>query len=373
MLMRGQVEPPPPCNAISLADVEDLRANRSSEARAAFASKFAHQYDHLVAGATRPLANAILELLVRDLEQKVRQTLAESVAVSAKLPPAIASRLARDEIDVARPVLERSPVLSDDELGEIVRTHAMQYALAVAGRSQLSEQLGEALASTGEPEVVARLVGNVGAQLSKRTLKQIIHDYREERRVQDPLIRRPALPYELVDELVGVIGERLEWELVRERRMGAEEAHQLLAAIRDQATLQIVTRSHGEDSREPDLKRKHDAGELGSEEVLGFLRDGQIGRVEAALALLADTEILRVRQLLYGLDKRGMAALCARAGFATPHYVVLRMTLDLAERGVDGSRNGDGEGYGIETVHFVQNQYEGMLADPAAVDEWFAD
>ena len=93
---------------------------------------------------------------------------------------------------VARPVLERSPVLGDAELGEIVRTHAMQYALAVAGREHLSEFLSDTLAETGDAEVVARLVGNAGAQISVATLQRVAADYREDAGVQERLIRRPG-------------------------------------------------------------------------------------------------------------------------------------------------------------------------------------
>ena len=73
---------------------------------------------------------------------------------------------------------------------------------------------------------------------------------------------------------------------------------------------------------------------------MAFLRDGAIAKVEAGLALLADIDVPRVRQLLYGMDKRGLAALCARAGFGAPHYIAIRMALDLAEQGMEGADPG---------------------------------
>ena len=149
---------------LSVADVHELRSNPSVGARAALAAKFGRQYDSLVEAETRPLAEAVLQLLVKDLEKSVRQTLAETLAASPHLPHEVATRLARDDIDVARPVLERSPVLSDEDLVEIVRTHTMQYALAVAGREHLSEYLSGSLAETGAAEVVARLIGNAGCR-----------------------------------------------------------------------------------------------------------------------------------------------------------------------------------------------------------------
>ena len=52
-----------------------------------------------------------------------------------------AERLARDEVEVAIPILERSPVLSEAVLTDIVRTNAMQYALAVAGALGVAHML----------------------------------------------------------------------------------------------------------------------------------------------------------------------------------------------------------------------------------------
>jgi uncharacterized protein (DUF2336 family) len=362
--------PAPAEPRLSPADVQALRDDPSPEARATLAAKFGRQYDNLAEGETRSLAEAVLQLLVRDLELKVRQTLAEALAASPKLPPEIASRLAHDDIDVARPVLEQSPVLSDAELGEIVRTHAMQYALAVAGREHLSEFLSDLLAEAGDAEVVARLVGNAGAQISLATLQRVAADYREDAGVQERLIRRPALPYELVDHLVEVIGERLEWDLVRKRRMSAEEARQLMAATRERATLSIVAREHGERSTERELRSRFSEGGLGPEEVLGFLRNGEVGRVEASFVLLADIDLARARQLLYGMDKRGLAAMCARAGFGTPHYAALRMTLDLAEQGLKG--DAPEVSYAEETMCFIQQQYERIQADPQLIAQWLS-
>lgn len=367
-LVQGIARPAPAEPRLSPADVQALRSDSSPEARATLAAKFGRQYDSLAEGETRSLAEAVLQLLVRDLELKVRQTLAEALAASPKLPAEVASRLAHDDIDVARPVLEQSPVLSDAELAEIVRTHAMQYALAVAGREHLSELLSDALAEAGDAEVVARLVGNAGAQISLATLRRVAADYREDAGVQERLIRRPALPYELVDHLVEVIGERLEWDLVRKRRMSAEEARQLMAATRERATLSIVAREHGERSTERELRSRFSDGGLGPEEVLGFLRNGEVGRVEASFVLLADIDLARARQLLYGMDKRGLAAMCARAGFGTPHYAALRMTLDLAEQGLKG--DAPEVSYAEETMCFIQQQYERIQADPQLIAQW---
>jgi uncharacterized protein (DUF2336 family) len=355
---------------LSLADVQAVQDDRSPAARAALAGKFGRQYDHLVEGHTRPLAEPVLELLVKDAETKVRQALAEAAAASANLPHGIARRLARDDLEVAVPILARSPVLTDDDLTEIVRTHAAPYALAAAGRERLSQSLSDVLADTNEAEVVAVLTGNPGAELSVATLLRIADDYGADRAIQDHLIRRQALPYELVDQLLAALGQRLEWELIRQRRIDKAEARQLMAAARDRAALSSVAREHEERSIERELRHRFTAGDLGPEDLVRFLRDGELTRLEAGLALLADLNLLRVRELMYGINKRGFAALCARAGFGAPHYIAMRMALDLAEQGFESAEAEST--YASEAIASVQQQYDQIRSDRAQMSACLA-
>ena len=211
-----------------------------------------------------------------------------------------------------------------------------------------------------------RLVGNAGAVLSAKTAQRIAEDFRTDRDLQSRLVRRPALPFELVDQLVAEIGARLEWDLVQQRRIAAAEAQQLMRAVRDTATLSIVARDRGERGLERVLHQRMLDGELDPEVVLGYLRDGEVRAFESALALLAGIDPDRARRLLYSIDRRYAAALCVRASFGTAHYATLRMALDLAEKGVES--HGREVEYPADTLQFIQQQYEAMRADPGLVE-----
>ena len=87
-----------------------------------------------------------------------------------------------------------------------------------------------------------------------------------------------------------------------------------------------------------------------------FLRDGDIASLEIGLALHARLEPNQVRHLLYHADRRHLAALCIAAGFATPHYITLRMALEIAEEAMAPARRTSG--YSSETIRFLQVQYE---------------
>lgn len=346
---------------LTAADVDALQRDRSTEARASVAAKFGRQFDDLAGSSQQGLALAVLELLVRDVAKEVRQTLAQAVAASANLPPETALRLARDEAEVACPILERSPVLSDEALIGAVRTNVLQYALAVAGRERLAEAVGAALVETGEKQVVVKLLGNAGALLSHRALDQVVRDYSGDRDVEARLVRRPELPHEIVERIVELVGERLEWELVRTRRMSADEARTIMGAVRDRAAIGFTAREHSDRPLTQRLRQRFEAGALTHEDQLRFLKDGDVAALELGLAIHARLEPSDVRKLLYHPDRRHMAALCVAAGFAAPHYVMLRMALDLAEATLEGS--GKGAVYKADTIRFLQVQYEQLARD----------
>ena len=346
---------------LGAADVVTLQRDRSPQARAQVAAKFGRQFDELCGGSDRAVADAVLELLVRDLAVEVRQALASTVAASALLPVHIAQQLAADRIEIASPILEQSPVLSDEDLVRVVRTNAMQYALAVAGRQGLSERVSEALVDTGEAAVVARLVENGGASLSQTTMARVIQDFRDNEQIHGRVIRRPELPHELVEQLIGVMGERLEWQLIRERRMPAEEARALMHAVRERAAISFTARAHADGKLQQHLLAEFSTGRLDHERLLRFLRDGDIAGLEIGLALHARLEPNQVRRLLYHADRRHLAALCIAAGFATLHYITLRMAMEIAEEAM--TPRAANKGYSSETVRFLQVQYERLRGD----------
>jgi uncharacterized protein (DUF2336 family) len=307
---------------------------------------------------------------VKDAEPKVRQALAEGVAASPNLPHEVAVRLASDDLEVSRPVLEQSPVLSDADLAQIVRTQGAPQALAVAGRGRLSEALSDLLVDTNEPGVAAALIGNRGAALSSATFARLEETHRNDPVIRDGLMRRPDLPYAMVDRLLVAIGERLGWPVLRGRRMTKAEARQLVGALRDRATLAIDAGGHSEPAIERELSHRATRKELGPEDVLAFVRDGEIGRVEVGLALLAGVDHARAHKLLHAADRRGLAALCARAGFGAPHYVALRMALELAEQEVEGA---DPEtAYPPDTISAIQKEYDLIRGNRSQIAFWFA-
>lgn len=362
MLQRSAAIPVPvQVVPLGLADVQSLQADPSPENRALIARKLGQGYGSLARQGDQRLANAVLQLLMRDIAVAVRAALAEAVAAAPELPRAVAGQLAQDDLEVARPILERSPVLTDEDLTRIVRTNAMQYALAVAGRERISESVAHALVETGQEAVVVRLVANLGARLSTETMGRVVADFGSSSEVQDRLVRRPELPYELVEQLVGLIGDKLEWDLVRQRSLSSDHAKWLAKDVRERSAINLTARAHGDQRNAAYWRHRAMEGGLAHEDLLALLRDGDVAGFEEALAAKADLPASRVRRLLYDADRRHLAALCLKADFPTAHYVMVRTAIDMAEEAL--SENQGRTAWSSEAVRFMQDQYERLRRD----------
>lgn len=360
----------PDLNAVKITpeDIKQLQSNPSPETRSGFAGKFGQQYDDFVINGSEKFATSILEFLAKDIDATVRQALAESIAESPNLPSDLAADLACDDIEIARPILERSPVLQDGRLAEIVLSHTMQYALAVAGRDAISEGLATALIDSDEPDVIMRLINNDGAQISDQALCLLAKTYHDDDEIQDRLAKRPGLPPEVVDQLLNTIGEKLEWDLVKDRSMDPEEARRLVSATKDRTAARLAKKQQAEKATLRSMHERMAAGDLTALDILGFLRDCDVERFEASLSTMAGIDSVKTRHLLYNMDKRCVAVLCLRAGLGTPQYMAVRMALDLADKRVTEAHASRFK-YATDTVRFVQQQYDRIRIDKKLISQ----
>ncbi len=354
---------------LSLDDINALKSDGGEEVRASIAAKFAVQYDRLNHGKSRKLTDDILQLFSRDRSKKVRLRFAEEIKSSRHLPPAVAALLAHDDLEIAAHLLEASPVLSDMELQGIIQKMPEPYALAIAGRKPLNAAVVELLIEhKGTTRVVSRLVENGEADLSEATLDWIFDWGQANPMISECLKRRPNLPFEVTQKHVTALGQQLKWNAITQKAMTKGEAAQLLGQICGSARHQLPRDSKRLNQLLHNLKRRHDAGTLTPCDIIGFLRDRNIDLVEFSLVVAAKLDLRRIRNLLYGGDKRGLTALCLRAGFTTSEYLAFRMALGLVELAT--TVNEETVTYNPVTAEFAKAQFEEMRGRPEQINAW---
>ena len=116
----------------------------------------------------------VLCQLAEFVEIEARAHVAKILAKLDRAPGTVVVKLANDDIEVARPLLQFSNVLSDDDLIDIITHQSEQHREAIASRFAVPDRVGEAIVDHGQTSSVVRLVRNANAQLHKATLEKLV-------------------------------------------------------------------------------------------------------------------------------------------------------------------------------------------------------
>jgi len=151
--------------------------------------------------AQRCAAEDAFRVALYDGEPLVRCVLADSLKRLVDIPRDIIRKLAHDEAQVARPILQHSPALNDDDLIRAAREGGRSHCLAITERSSVSTRVAEALYELRDPIILRRLLANDGASLPEGMLHAILSGFGTLPGVVETMARRRLLPLSIVDRL----------------------------------------------------------------------------------------------------------------------------------------------------------------------------
>ena len=269
----------------------------------------------------RALSDKVLHTLARDQAVKVRQIVAEALKDSVHAPLAVIQKLARDmEIQVAGPILEHSPLLTDEDLLEIIAAGPIRGALnAIAKRRQLSDTLsdGVAIAALANPGVesnsVRRLLQNRSAQIREDTLDRILDQASRVPAWHEPLVQRPTLPMKAIKRLAAFVGRSLLEALQQRPDLDAATAKDVAKAV------QRRLEAEGAGAEAPPV---------GEEAIAAAIGAGKRDAIAAALARDAKLPAGVVSAILASKSAKAVTALAWRANL--PMRQALQLQLRIA-------------------------------------------
>jgi uncharacterized protein (DUF2336 family) len=301
---------PPHANRL-LADDDE------GDVRAELARKIGRLLPNLPADASekmRALTIETIEKLAQDQLVRVRRILAEEIKTLDCLPKRIVERLARDVEEVAAPILEYSPLLSDADLVEIISSAQARFALtAIAKRRPLSANVSEAIAEALDVPAVSQLLFNSDAKIRAQTLDKIIEHGSRIKEWHLPLVLRNDLSQRAIRRLAGFVSAALLGQLCERGDLSDETRAQLAKRAR--------TRIDEDDGMEIDpaiaaqeeVAALYRDGNLSDAFVEGSVEAGKRETVIAALALLARTTPDIVRRIFQASSAKPVTALVWRA------------------------------------------------------------
>ena len=154
-------------------DILRLMRGETPEQRASVAHRLCRRIAlDVLSDTEKAFAEEIIAILAEDAADLVRRTLAVTLRASPILPREVALKLARDIEAVAIPVLQESPVFSDEDLVELVLSVTAAKQAAIASRDALSITITEIISEHGAVEAVRALSANRGAEWTDKAYKQ---------------------------------------------------------------------------------------------------------------------------------------------------------------------------------------------------------
>lgn len=324
---------------LTIADVERLLSDPSENARAEVAAKVARQFSDVeLAPRERELAHEILGYLVHDVAVNVREALSRCLNDNPEAPRNIVLQLARDIDQVAIPVLERSPVLTDEDLVGLVYYGSSDKQHAIAGRPEVRAPVSEALALKGDRRAVLTLISNSGAVINEAAATMLVQRYADDADVAAPLVQRGDMPALLVERLIAMVSEQMREYLVATHEIDDRVAATLEEQARERTTTDTLVRMNNDDMRAL-VAQLAENGRMSATLILRAACAGEIRFVEAAFAELTSVPDERIWRLIHDVGALGFRAVYARAGMPEALYPAFRRMLDTyhAVRSSDGT------------------------------------
>ncbi|MBT5264447.1 MAG: DUF2336 domain-containing protein [Rhodospirillaceae bacterium] len=285
----------------------------------------------------RKLTVDTLAKLAGDQETAIRAMLSEAIKSIPDAPSDIVSRvietLARDqEISVSGPVLEHSPLLSDEVLVEIISKAPIQGAVtSIAKRADVSEIISDAVVQADDEDAIVALLRNNTAQIREDTLDQLIDAAPRKPSFHEPLVRRPALSAGSTLKLAKFVAVTLVQEL--QNRVDLDPgtssllSKELERRIEASSSDSDTDESQGGSSEREKAQRMHKVGKLTPEALAESVASGRRAFVVPALALLTELEEPIVHSMLNSHNPKAVAALAWKAGQDMEFAVQLQLRL----------------------------------------------
>jgi uncharacterized protein (DUF2336 family) len=315
---------------IELASNASQASARANEIYLAVAGLFEGQNLSFTAHE-RKLAADILKRLTKNVEMSIRIAVAEKLADRTEAPAELIAMLADDRIEVARLVLQRSPVLSDSDLLHVLETGSIDHHLAVAERPHLGEIVTAALARSQYEAVIIALLRNKTARIADSTFEGLAERAREIATLQEFLITREDLPQVLAGRIYDWVGSALKSTLLA--RYPTIESSLNRAIEESQSALRAGEPVTSEASARKLVAKLATSGQLRASFLIRVLNQGQMDLFEHGFAALLEMDVGLMRRALYGDDPMKVALACRAAGIDRSVFLTV-FNLSRHHRGV---------------------------------------
>ncbi|GAA0784019.1 DUF2336 domain-containing protein [Roseibium denhamense] len=269
------------------------------------------------------LFNTVLENMLPTMDEDQKQQISEKLAPIDTTSQKLAYALAKEEIDIARPMLTSSNALDTSDIMRLAKTMGQGHLLAISKRENLESKVTDVLLERGESPVKQSVAANPGAEISEWGSRLLIKLSGADEKIRDAMMERSDITEADYEKLIGSMPEAQQAKIRQLKEQNETLIHDLF-----QKASRAVTSSK--------LERK--ATRINAKATLKEIRAGQrtLGKAITQLALsnnlfdicfllseMAGLEQKYITNVMVRYDATGVAVLCRAMGVEDADYAAL--------------------------------------------------
>lgn len=281
------------------------------------------------------LFDEIVGAVAQDLEIQVRIELSRKVADSPGPLRRTARRLAMDEIEVARPVLERSRSLTENDILEVIEAKSQDHMMAVTMRRDIGEKVSSVLVAKGEDRVLVSLLKNDTARMDRQTFERVAERVENNPVLHASFVRNANIPLDLLNNVYLRVEHDLRREIMRKfHGVSPAELEAALEASRNHLSSAYGALPADYQAAKDHIAKLTKAGSMLPPVLVQLLREERRTAFLIAFAQLVDIEFDLAHRLVDAKDLDALAMLCRGAGFDRNLFVTICIMVAGAGGGI---------------------------------------
>lgn len=300
-------------------DVESLlalardRSRAGKETLASAVGGFFEEQSNTMTDAEQGIMNDILSKLVKDVETTVRQKLAQKLSRLENAPHDLILELANDQIEVALPILQRSKLLQDNELIEIIQHRTMEHQLAVSMRPEISEAVSDALVETNNPVIIATLLSNRSSAISIKSLAHLVDMSEQEETYRKPLVNRQELSEEMARKMYWWVSAALRQDIFARYELSPDDFDD---AIENAVQDSLYESGHALKPSDDSLAALLTLDEVAQHRMVKALREGKIPTFQSMMCQATGLPLPEFRRIMFEEGGENLAIACRSVDLA---------------------------------------------------------
>ncbi len=249
----------------------------------------------------------IMDRLAFELESSVRSEFSDRLADMPNPPTGLTHKLALDEIEVARPLLQRSKYLSDDFLVQVAETRGDEYLQAISDREEIASKVTDVLVNRGSEDVLMKVSANKGASFSRSGFEKLSKEASKNETLNQKLYERDDTPADIIKIVKERVAEKIQAEA---REQGIEISDEEINQTVDDKSSDIDINNTELNVFFQEIDSLHKRKQLDERMIDHYIQTKRTEETIYALSLLTNLEQATVRHCILNAELPALSVMC---------------------------------------------------------------